>query len=47
MVESQVFWMNIFHAEDGVLKELSPRYLITGVDVDYNCFCRMEFGTYV
>lgn len=47
LVYSSNFWLNVFPPQDGVSRELSPRELITGQEIDYNRHCRLEFGEYV
>jgi len=42
-----VGWLNNFPVKGGVSKTLSPRALITGVQLDHNKHCRLEFGEYV
>ena len=32
---------------DGVSDRLIPRYLLTGMEIDFNKHCQLEFGTYV
>jgi len=34
-------------SNDGVSAPLSPRTIITGIEVDYAHHCRIEFSTYV
>jgi hypothetical protein len=47
MVCNAVFWLNAFPHRDGVSPILSPRYLITGKQIDYHKHIRIEFGAYV
>ena len=47
MVTSSVMWLNMFPPTDGVSNTLSPRALVTGLQVDYKKYCRIEFGSYV
>jgi hypothetical protein len=47
MVHAGVFWLNMFPPDDGVSDTLSPRALVTGLELDYNVHCQLEFGTYV
>jgi hypothetical protein len=42
-----VFWLNSFPHQSGVSDTLSPRTILTGMNVDYLNHCRLEFGTYV
>ena len=46
LIHNCVFWLNAFPHPDGVSKEYSPRYLLTGKQLDYNNHVRMEFGAY-
>jgi hypothetical protein len=43
MVYSITFWLNSFP----VSKMLSPRAIISGMQIDYAKHCKLEFGTYV
>ena len=47
MVKNAVFWLNALPAQDGVSSDHSPRYLMTGYELDYNLHVRLEFGQYV
>ena len=47
MVSSSTFWWNSFPPEGGVSATLSPRAIVTGLDVDYIKHCQLDFGTYV
>jgi hypothetical protein len=47
MVYTSVFWLNCFPNKNGISTSLSPRAIITGMSIDYNSHCRLEFGTYV
>jgi hypothetical protein len=47
LVMGQVYWLNSFPASNSLSDCLSPRNIITGVDIDYNKHCVLEFGTYV
>jgi hypothetical protein len=47
LIMAQVFWLNVFPPSDGVSPTLSPRYLLTGIEIDYHKHCKTEFGTYV
>lgn len=37
----------MFPHNDGISDELSPRTIISGLTLDYNKHCRLEFGEYV
>ena len=41
-----VSWLNNFPPQGGVSNTLSPRAIITGVQLDYTKHCRLEFGEY-
>jgi len=47
LVSYVVGWLNNFPVKGGVSKTLSPRALITGVQLDHNKHCKLEFGEYV
>ena len=42
-----VFWLNVLPPKDGLSKTLSPRALVTSMDIDYKTHCRLPFGSYV
>jgi hypothetical protein len=46
MVYSSNFWLNVFPPGKGVSGDHSPRELITGLEIDYNKHCQLEYGTY-
>ena len=46
MVEGSVMWLNMFPPKDGVSTTISPRSLITGLQIDYHKHCRIECGAY-
>ena len=46
LVSNCVFWLNAFPHPDGVSNEYSPRYILTGKQLDYTKHVRMEFGAY-
>jgi Zinc knuckle len=41
------FWLNSFPNYNGVSTTLSPRTIVTGLTIDYNNHCQLEFGAYV
>ena len=41
-----VLWLNAFPTKGG-LPSITPRELMTGVQLDYNQHCKLAFGTYV
>jgi hypothetical protein len=47
MVQSSVFWLNMFPPTDGASDSLSPTGLIVGLKLDYGKHCQLEFGFYV
>ena len=46
MAKTAVFWLNAFPAAGGASRELSPRTVVTGQQVDYKRHCRFQFGEY-
>ena len=46
MVSASTFWWNSFPPEGGVSETLSPRAIVTGMEIDYTKHCQLEFGTY-
>jgi hypothetical protein len=47
MVLASTFWWNSFPPEGGVSETLSPRAIVTGLEIDFVKHCQLEFGTYV
>ena len=47
LVKNAVFWLNTLPARDGVSSIHSPRYLLTGRELEYLLHVRLEFGEYV
>jgi hypothetical protein len=47
MIMLSIFWLNAFPHRLGISQTMSPRNIVTGLDVDYNKHCRIEFGQYV
>ena len=47
LIKNTVFWLNALPARDGVSSTHSPRYLMTGQELNYNNHVRLEFGEYV
>ena len=47
LVKNAVFWLNTLPARDGVSSVHSPRYLLTGRELEYPLHMRLEFGEYV
>ena len=47
LVKNAVFWLNALSARDGVSSIHSPRYLLTGRELEYPLHVRLEFGEYV
>jgi hypothetical protein len=47
MVFLSVFWINAFPHKLGISQTLSPRTLVTGLGIDYNKHCGVEYGQYV
>ena len=40
-------FLNAFPAKGGVSMNLSPGAIATGLTIDYNKYCKLEFGAYV
>ena len=47
LMKNAVFWLNALPARDGVSSTHSPRYLLTGRELEYPLHMRLEFGEYV
>ena len=47
LIRNCVFWINAFPQGDGAAQRYSPRFIMTGWDVDYVNHVREEFGGYV
>ena len=47
MVCAANFWCNVFPATAGVSRDINPRELITGLEIDYLKHCMLEYGQYV
>jgi hypothetical protein len=47
MVMLSIFWLNASPHRLGISQTMSPRNIVTGLDVNYNKHCRIEFGQYV
>jgi hypothetical protein len=47
MVFLGLFWLNAFPHKNGISKTLSPRTIVTGLGINYNKHCRIQFGQYV
>ena len=41
------YWLNMFPCKDGVSQTMSPRTLLTGLTMNYNRHCQLEFGEYM
>jgi hypothetical protein len=41
-----VFWLNGFPHKLGISQTFSPRTIVTGLSIDYNKHCRIEYGQY-
>eukprot|EP00934_Nitzschia_sp_Nitz4_P002894 Nitzschia sp. Nitz4//scaffold489_size5144//2753//5083//NITZ4_009231-RA/size5144-processed-gene-0.2-mRNA-1//1//CDS//3329552900//2884//frame0 len=42
--KASVFWINALPNRNGLSKTLSPRTMVTGLDIDYGKHCQYEFG---
>jgi len=47
MVYNVTFWLNAFPHNDGIHDIMSPRMILTGLHIDHNKHCTLEFGSYV
>jgi len=47
MKDHIVFWLNSLPHKDGVHATISPRTLITRMDIDYHKHCKVAFGVYI
>ena len=47
MAKSAVFWLNSFPHANGMSHTISPREVVTGLQIDHNKHCKYEFGEYV
>ena len=47
LVAASVFWFHDFPHHDGISTTMSPREIITGMILDYNCHCKHQYGDYV
>ena len=47
MVYAANYWLNMFPRKGGISQTMSPRTLLTGLTMNYNRHCRLEFGEYV
>ena len=46
IVKKERAWINMFPHRDGVSHCLSPRTIVTGLEVDFKTHCRVPFGAY-
>ena len=47
MLYAANYWLNMFPRKGGISQTMSPRTLLTGLTMNYNRHCRLEFGKYV
>jgi len=47
MVYNVVFWLNVFPHKDDVHEVMSPRSIVTGLHINHDKHCALEFGSYV
>ena len=47
MLYAANYWLNMFPRKGGISKTMSLRTLLTGLTMNYNRHCRLEFGEYV
>ena len=46
MVYSAIFWINTVPPADGISTSVSPRTIVSGLTIDYNIHCKIDFGAY-
>ena len=42
-----VLWLNCFPHKEGIHPTISPLMLVTGLKLDFNKHCKLQFGTFV
>ena len=47
LVVGCILWLNAFAMRGGVSTTMSPRTIITGIELDFNQHCQMQCGEYV
>ena len=47
MVKNAVMWINAFPPKEGISTSVSLREIVTGMKLDYNKHCKIQFGSYV
>jgi len=47
MVYNLTFWLNAFPHNNGVHDVMSPWTILTGLHIDHDKHCTLEFGSYV
>jgi hypothetical protein len=47
MVFLSIFWLNAFPNCLGISNTMSPRTIVTGLTIDFEKHCRIEYGQYV
>ena len=47
LVATCIFWHNILSAHTGISTTMSPRSIITGMELDYYKYCKIQTGEYV
>ena len=45
-VNNYVFWIENFQTKGRFSRTVIPNEIITGIDVDYNCHCKIQFESY-
>ena len=46
MIYASNFWLNFFPYPNGISNVMSPRTIVTGMSIDFDHHCKLEFGTY-
>jgi len=47
MVYNVIFWLNVFPHSNGAHKVMSPRTILTGLHINHDKHCMLEFGSYI
>ena len=47
LIKYVVFWINFFPPNIRILATYSPRTTITGIKINFNNHCKLQFGAYV
>ena len=47
MIKNAIMWINAFPSKGGVSTTVSSREITTGIKLDYNKHCKLQFGLHV